>query len=187
MALKPQHAGSRKRIYSGILPPRSFTTVAMELAVVRATEWHRELIADLAAERARLREAQMVWIGGPATADQARLLHHMPDMIAVANAVRGRQAHCRLSDLPRCFVRPRSAQKAHRHSLFVSGAPLIWRRMLPPPAGRRLQITGSSPVSVGVPTALHHRPRPGPRFHGAVQLLSSPIKPPKAPSALDEN
>ena len=60
----------------------------MELAVVRATERHRELIADLAAERARLREAQMVWIGGPATADQARLLHHMPDMIAVANATR---------------------------------------------------------------------------------------------------
>ena len=51
-------------------------------------ERHREFVADLAAERRGLREAQMVWIGGPATADQARLLNHMPDMIAVTNAAR---------------------------------------------------------------------------------------------------
>jgi hypothetical protein len=41
----------------------------MDLAVVHATERHRELVAHLASERTRLREAQMVWIGGPATAD----------------------------------------------------------------------------------------------------------------------
>jgi hypothetical protein len=36
----------------------------------------------------------MVWIGGPPTADQARLLNHMPDVIAVANATRfGKAKH----------------------------------------------------------------------------------------------
>ena len=29
-----------------------------------------------------------MWIGGPATAYQARLLNHMPDMIAVTNTTR---------------------------------------------------------------------------------------------------
>jgi hypothetical protein len=88
MGFKPQRAGSRKRIYSGISPPRSFVTAAMDLTVVRATERHRELVTDLATERTRLREAQMVWIGGPATAYQARLLNHVPDMIAVTNTTR---------------------------------------------------------------------------------------------------
>jgi hypothetical protein len=37
MSFKPERAGSRKRIYSRVLPPRSFITGAMDLAVVRAT------------------------------------------------------------------------------------------------------------------------------------------------------
>ncbi len=69
MGFKPEHAGDCKWFYSCLLPPRSFITAAMDLTVVRATERHRELIADLATKCARLREAQMVWIGGAATAD----------------------------------------------------------------------------------------------------------------------
>ena len=60
----------------------------MQLAMMSPAERHREFVADLATERTRLREAQMVWIARPATADQARLLNHMPDMIAVTNATR---------------------------------------------------------------------------------------------------
>ena len=56
--------------------------------MVRAAGRDRELIADLASERTRLCEAQMVRIGGPPATDQARLLNHMPDMIAVTNATR---------------------------------------------------------------------------------------------------
>ena len=41
--------------------------------MVAAAEGHRELVADLAAERARLHEAQVVGIGGFAAADKARL------------------------------------------------------------------------------------------------------------------
>ncbi len=88
MAFKPKRAGGRERIYSRALPPNAFITAAMDLAVMRATERHRKLVAHFAPECRRLREAQMVWIGGPATANQARLLHHMPNMIAVTNATR---------------------------------------------------------------------------------------------------
>ena len=69
MSFKPKRAGSRKRIYAPVLPPRFFITTAMDLTVVRPTQRHRELVTDLASERTRLCEAQMVWIGGPATAD----------------------------------------------------------------------------------------------------------------------
>ena len=128
MGLKPERAGSRKRIYSRVPPPRSFITAAMDLTMVRATERHRELIAHLATERTRLREAQMVWIGGPATADQARLLNHMPDMIAVTNATRFGEDKNTFVYLS-CrgwFARPSSAQGARRRSLhFVPGSPLI--------------------------------------------------------------
>jgi hypothetical protein len=67
--------------------------------MMRATEGHCELIAHFAAERTRLREAQMVGIGRPATADQARLLNQR-------GAVRRRQAHSCLSELPRWFAGP---------------------------------------------------------------------------------
>ena len=62
--------------------------MSMQLAMMSPAERHREFIADLATECARLRKAQMVWIGRPPAADQARLLNHMPDMIAVPNAAR---------------------------------------------------------------------------------------------------
>src|SRR5262249_41629351 len=77
------------------LPPSGFITVTVQLAMMSPAQRHRELVvADLATECTRLREAQMVWIGRPPAADQARLLNHMPAMIAVANAARlGQDKH----------------------------------------------------------------------------------------------
>ena len=60
----------------------------MHFAMMSPAERDSEFVADLAAECTRLRKAQMVWIGWPPAADQARLLNHMPDMIAVTNAAR---------------------------------------------------------------------------------------------------
>jgi hypothetical protein len=57
MCFKPERAGSRERIYSGVPPPRSFVTAAMDLTMVRATERHREFVTHFATERTRLREA----------------------------------------------------------------------------------------------------------------------------------
>ena len=85
---EPQRACGTGRIEPEFLPPPGFITVAMQLAMMSPAERHREFVADLATECTRLRETQMVWIGRPPAADQARLLNHMPDMIAVTNATR---------------------------------------------------------------------------------------------------
>ncbi len=71
----------------------------MDLAVVRATERHRELVAHLATERTRLREAQMMRIGWPATANKTGLFDHVPDMIAVTNTTRFGEGKHALFDL----------------------------------------------------------------------------------------
>jgi hypothetical protein len=67
MSFKPKHPGGRQRIYSGTLPPRCFVPAAMG---------------------PQLREAQVVRIRWPPTANEARLLHDVSDMIAVSNATR---------------------------------------------------------------------------------------------------
>ena len=60
----------------------------MHRPVVPATERDRELIADLAAERARLQVAQMMRVGGFTTADEAWLLGDSAKVLAVAVAPR---------------------------------------------------------------------------------------------------
>jgi hypothetical protein len=50
MRLKPQRSSDWARIEPEFPPPRRFITVAMELAIMSATEWDRELVADFAPE-----------------------------------------------------------------------------------------------------------------------------------------
>jgi hypothetical protein len=58
-----------------LMPPLFFVAVAMDLTMVRATQRHRELVADLATEGTALRETQVVRIrGAPATKWQGRLM-----------------------------------------------------------------------------------------------------------------
>jgi hypothetical protein len=56
---------------TGLLPPCGFIATAMDVAMMATG--HGELIADLAADRAMLRETQMMGICGPAAANQTRL------------------------------------------------------------------------------------------------------------------
>src|SRR5262245_27786948 len=58
----------------------------MQRAVMSATEWDRELIADLAAERTGLGEAEVVGVRGLAAANQTRLLGDIAQMLPVAIA-----------------------------------------------------------------------------------------------------
>jgi len=51
MALTPQRAGADKRIRSAVSPLRFFIAAAINVTVMRTTERHRELVADLAPER----------------------------------------------------------------------------------------------------------------------------------------
>ena len=76
MCFKPKDAGRRARIDTGLIPPRGFIAAAMHLAMMAPTQWNGELIADLAPECQCLGKAQVVGVGGTATADQARLLGH---------------------------------------------------------------------------------------------------------------
>ena len=99
MGLKPKCAGSRKRVYSRVPPPESFVTAAMDLAVVRATKRHRELVTHLATERTRLREPQMMRIRRPATANKTGLFDHVPDMVPITNTARFRERENAFIDL----------------------------------------------------------------------------------------
>ena len=91
MRLEPKRAGRSDRINPGFLPPCSFIAATVDLAMVPSTQGDGELIADLAAERPALREAQVMGICGLATANQARLFGHMSDVVAVSHPARLRQ------------------------------------------------------------------------------------------------
>jgi hypothetical protein len=88
MHLQPQRAGSEGRINASSFPPRGFIARAMDLAMMAAAQRHGELIADLAANRAVLREAQMMGICRPAPANQTRLFGYEPDVLLVTKAAR---------------------------------------------------------------------------------------------------
>ena len=60
----------------------------MHRTMMPATEWDRELIADLAAERARLREPEVMGIRGLAAAHETRLLGDVAKVLPVAIAAR---------------------------------------------------------------------------------------------------
>ena len=88
MRLQPKRTGSDSRLNASICPPCGFITRAMGLAMMAAAERHYELIADLAPESALLREAQMMGIRRPASADETGLVGHKPYVISVTNAAR---------------------------------------------------------------------------------------------------
>ena len=56
----------------------------MHCTMMAATEWDRELIADLAAECTRLGKSEVVGVRGPAGADEARLLSDKAQVLPVA-------------------------------------------------------------------------------------------------------
>jgi hypothetical protein len=58
----PKFASDLGWIDAGSLPPRAFVTGAMRGPVMHAAERDRELIADLAAERTRLGESEVVGV-----------------------------------------------------------------------------------------------------------------------------
>ena len=74
------------RINAGLLPPCRLIAAAVDLAVMPPAERHRELIADLTAQRAWLGKTQMMRIGGHTTANQAGLLDDEPDVRPIADA-----------------------------------------------------------------------------------------------------
>ena len=64
MGFGPKFVRHCQSVDAGTLPPLSFVTGAVDLAVVSAAERYGELVADLEAETAYLREAQMMGVAG---------------------------------------------------------------------------------------------------------------------------
>ncbi len=56
--------------------------------MMAAAQRYDEFVADLAPECAVLREPQMMGIGGPAAANQARLFGHELEVVLVTKAAR---------------------------------------------------------------------------------------------------
>src|SRR6516164_5355851 len=70
----------------------------MQRTMMPATEWDRELIADLAAERARLSKSEVVGVRGLAAAHETRLLGDIAQVLPVAIAPRHRDREDALVD-----------------------------------------------------------------------------------------
>ena len=100
MRLQPQRAGGDGRIDTGLLPPSGFIATAMDLAVVAPAQRHGELIAHFSPERAVLREPQMMGIGGPAAANQARLFGDELDVVLCHESGAARDATNWLLSMP---------------------------------------------------------------------------------------
>src|SRR6266571_2563894 len=82
----PEHACDRERFDFGRSPPRDLAAMAVKLAVMQAAKRNRELIADLATERPRLRKAQMMRLGWQACADEAGLSRYKFPVKLIAQA-----------------------------------------------------------------------------------------------------
>jgi hypothetical protein len=86
--LHPQRVGNRANIDPEAVPPCDFIAGPVDLAVMSAAERNREFVAHLSAERAGLRESQMMGIGGLPPADEAGLRGHEPQMGLIAVTAR---------------------------------------------------------------------------------------------------
>src|SRR5262249_6517325 len=96
--LFPKSAGSLDRVDAGLPPPRALVVCAMHRTMMPATEWDRELIADLAAKRTGLGKSEVVGVRGLAGADEARLLGDVAKVPPVAIAPRRRDREDALVD-----------------------------------------------------------------------------------------
>ena len=81
MGFQPERARGGERLDADPGPPSDFIAGMVQLAMMAAAERHSELIADLAAARARLSKAQMVCVFGFASAQEARLSGNEPNCL----------------------------------------------------------------------------------------------------------
>jgi hypothetical protein len=82
----PQCERNRHSIDFKAPAPCRLITVSVNLSMMKATNLHRELIADFAAQRPRPRKAKMMRIRRLAAADDAWLLGHEFEVALVARA-----------------------------------------------------------------------------------------------------
>jgi len=84
MCLGPQAAGGADCIHPRGLPPSRLIAMPVQLTVMQPTHGYRELVTDLAAERALLDEAEVVGVARASATDQAGLPADEPQVFLVA-------------------------------------------------------------------------------------------------------
>ena len=104
------------------MPPGGFVAAVVKLAMMGAAERYREVIADLPPKCPRLREADVVSVGGRRAAQQARLRGDVAQVLLVADAqglAEGQGALVdALPELPRDgSIRPTGSNGRHRSVL----------------------------------------------------------------------
>jgi hypothetical protein len=134
MASQPQGASRNGRVHASIPPPCGFVAATVQLAMVPAAEWNRELIADLAAECSTLRKAKVVGVRRLAATNQAGLLGYKSNVISVTHPARFSPRRSRRSP----FTRLRGVNPAAKslqlcpegvlHSLGISRIQLVFVR-----------------------------------------------------------
>ena len=84
MRPSPKFVGDSHGIQAQLRPPHRFFGIAMHFAMVGSAERHCKFVADFAAERPGLGEAQVMGVGRLPRAYQARLCGHKLPMGFVA-------------------------------------------------------------------------------------------------------
>ena len=113
MRFGPKGARHANRVDARCGPPAGFVSGAVQLAMMSTAERHGELVADLEAETAGLREAQMVGIAGLPGTDQAWLFGDELKVVLIAVAAQLGKGQHALVDLVdwfrmgfRCLLNP---------------------------------------------------------------------------------
>ena len=96
----PQVMSRHNRIDLVALPPCDLIAVAVERPMMAPAQRDGVLIADLTPQRSRLGKPQMVGIGRPPPADQARLRRHESEVVTVAVAAWFVKCERRFVDMP---------------------------------------------------------------------------------------
>ena len=88
MRPSPKFVGDSHGIQAQLRPPHRFFGISMHFAMVGSAERHRKFVADFAAERPGLGEAQVMGVGRLPRAYQARLGGHKLPMVFVTQPAR---------------------------------------------------------------------------------------------------
>ena len=114
MRFQPQISRRGDRLDAALAPPSELIAVPMKLMMMSPTERDRELVADLAAQRRILREAQMMGVTRSSPADEANMLRHIFEVVAITQPARLGQGKSTFINALLAF--PGAAPRLYRHA-----------------------------------------------------------------------
>jgi hypothetical protein len=91
----PQSGGRAQRIEMLSAPPGGLIAAVVDFAMMGAAERHGKFVADLTPQRAELSKAEVMGVGGLASADQAWLPRDELQVLLVSDAARFRKSQDR--------------------------------------------------------------------------------------------